>query len=118
MAVTSTGYQLNKQPIAQSFFIDEPNGIYATKVDLFFAAKDATLPVQIQLRPIVNGLPSDTEIIPGSQVVVAAASVNIDTSGPELNATSFTFQEPIFLKGEEDYALVVTADSKDYKIFV
>ena len=36
MAVTSTGYQLNKQPIAQSFFIDEPNGIYVTKVDLFF----------------------------------------------------------------------------------
>tara|TARA_B100000242_G_C43042400_1_gene486364 strand:+ start:827 stop:2407 length:1581 start_codon:yes stop_codon:yes gene_type:complete len=118
MAVTSTGYQLNKQPIAQSFFIDEPNGIYATKVDLFFAAADATLPVQIQLRPIVNGLPSDTEIIPGSQVVVAAGSVNTDTSGPELNPTSFTFQEPIFLKGEEDYALVVTADSKDYQIYI
>ncbi len=118
MAVTSTGYQLNKQPIAQSFFIDEPNGIYATKVDLFFAAADATLPVQIQLRPIVNGLPSDTEIIPGSQVVKAASAINVDTSGPALTATSFTFQEPIFLKGEEDYALVVTADSKDYQIYI
>ena len=42
MAVTSQGYQVNKQPIAQSFFIDEPNGIYCTKVDLFFAAKDAS----------------------------------------------------------------------------
>ncbi len=118
MAVTSTGYQLNKQPIAQSFFIDEPNGIYATKVDLFFATADATLPVQIQLRPMVNGLPSDTDIIPGSQVVVAASSVNIDTSGPELTATTFNFQEPIFLKGQEDYALVVTADSKDYQIYI
>jgi hypothetical protein len=118
MAVTSTGYQLNKQPIAQSFFIDEPNGIYVTKVDLFFATKDASLPVQIQLRPIVNGLPSDTEIIPGSQVVVAASSINVDLIGPVLNATSFTFQEPIFLKGLEDYALVVTADSKDYQIYI
>ena len=43
MAVTSTGYQLNKQPIAQSFHIDEPNGIYATKIELFFATKDASL---------------------------------------------------------------------------
>ena len=118
MAVTSTGYQLNKQPIAQSFYIDEPNGIYVTKVDLFFATRDASLPVQVQLRPMVNGLPSDTEIIPGSQVVVAASAVNTDVDGPALNSTSFTFQEPIFLKGEEDYALVVIADSKDYQIYI
>jgi hypothetical protein len=118
MAVTSTGYQLNKQPIAQSFYIDERNGIYVTKIDLFFAVKDASLPVQIQLRPMVNGLPSANEIIPGSQVVLPASSINVDLIGPELNATSFTFQEPIFLKGEEDYALVVIADSKDYQIYI
>ena len=118
MAVTSTGYQLNKQPIAQSFFIDETNGIYLTKVDLFFAAADAALPVQIQLRPMVNGVPSDTEIIPGSQVVKAAGDIVIDTNGPALTANSFTFDEPVFLKGQEDYALVVTADSKDYKIYI
>lgn len=118
MAVTSTGYQLNKQPIAQSFFIDETNGIYATKVDLFFATADAALPVQIQLRPMVNGVPSDTEIIPGSQVVKAGGDIVIDTDGPALTANSFTFDEPVFLKGQEDYALVVTADSKDYKIYI
>lgn len=118
MAVTSTGYQLNKQPIAQSFYIDEPNGIYVTKVDLFFATKDATLPVQIQLRPMVNGIPSDTAIIPGSQVVKASSTVNVDLVGPALTATTFLFQEPIFLKGEEDFALVVTADSKDYQIYI
>tara|TARA_B100000989_G_C19510068_1_gene458534 strand:- start:209 stop:1762 length:1554 start_codon:yes stop_codon:yes gene_type:complete len=118
MAVTSTGYQLNKQPIAQSFFIDETNGIYLTKVDLFFAAKDAALPVQIQLRPMVNGLPSDSEIIPGSQVVKASGDIVTDTDGPALTANSFTFDEPVFLKGQEDYALVVTADSKDYKIYI
>ena len=118
MAVTSTGYQLNKQPIAQSFFIDETNGIYVTKVDLFFARKDSSLPVQIQLRPMVNGLPSASEIIPGSQVVRSSAQVNDDLVGPVLTATSFTFDEPVFLKGQEDYALVVTADSKDYEIYV
>ena len=118
MAVTSTGYQLNKQPIAQSFFVDESNGIYVTKVDLFFAKRDLVLPVQIQLRPMVNGVPSASEIIPGSQVVRPSDQVNPDTDGPALNATSFTFDEPVFLKGQEDYALVVTADSKDYEIYV
>ena len=40
MAITSLGYDLNKQPIAQSFFVDETNGVYATKVQLFFSSKD------------------------------------------------------------------------------
>ena len=118
MAVTSTGYQLNKQPIAQSFFVDEANGIYVTKLDLFFATKDASLPVQIQIRPMENGVPSTSEIIPGSQVVLGSSQVNPDTDGPVLTATSFIFEEPVFLKGELDYAIVVTADSKDYQRYI
>ena len=118
MAVTSQGYTVNKQPIAQSFFIDEPNGIYCTKVDLFFAAKDAALPVQIQIRPMENGFPSSSQIIPGSQVVKPSSGVNVDTSGPDLTATEFIFDEPIFLKGQEDFAIVVVADSKDYQIYI
>ena len=118
MALTSLGYRANKQPIAQSFYVDEPNGIYCTKVDLFFGAKDSTLPVQIHLRPMVQGFPSSSQIIPGTQVSLPSGSVNVDTTGPDLTPTSFTFDEPIFLKGKEDYALVVTADSKDYEIYI
>tara|TARA_B100000035_G_scaffold167437_2_gene142844 strand:+ start:107 stop:1681 length:1575 start_codon:yes stop_codon:yes gene_type:complete len=118
MAVTSTGYEINKQPIAQSFYVDETNGIYVTKVDLFFAQKDSTLPVQIQLRPMVNGFPSASQIIPGSIVVKNAVDVVEDTSGPTFNATTFEFAEPIYLKGREDYALVVVADSKLYQIYI
>jgi len=122
MPVTSQGYYVNKQPIAQSFFIDEPKGIFITKVDLYFATRDdpstTQLPVQIQLRPMVNGLPSSSYIIPGSTIVKAASDVAVDTSGPELTPTSFEFEEPIFLKGFEDYALVVIADSKDYSLYI
>ena len=113
---TSLGYRVNKNPIAQSFFIDEPNGIYATKIDLYFASKDNNFPVQLQLRPMRNGVPSGEEIIPGSQVVVSGGSVNISTNSTA--ATTFTFPEPIFLKGLTDYAMVITADSIDYKIFI
>jgi hypothetical protein len=123
MAVTSTGYQLNKQPIAQSFYVDEVNGVYCTKVDLYFksvpdASAGVTLPVQIQVRPMINGFPSSSEIIPGSIVSKASSAVNENASGPTLTPTTFTFDEPIFLKGKEDYALVVIADSKDYEIFI
>ena len=122
MPVTSQGYNINKQPIAQSFFIDEPRGIYATKIDLYFATRDdpstTALPVQIQLRPMENGFPSSKHILPGSIVSKAAADVTVDTSGPDLTPTSFVFDEPIYLKGLEDFALVVIADSKDYSLYI
>lgn len=121
MPVTSTGYRLNKQPIAQSFFIEEINGVYCTQIDLYFQAKptDGTaLPVQVQLRPMINGYPSSSQIIPGSIVTKSASSVNTDTTGPELTPTEFRFDEPIFLKGKEDFAIVVIADSLDYLIYI
>ena len=116
MATTSLGYKINKHPIAQSFFVDEVAGIYVTKVDLFFATKDSNFPVSVQIRPMDSGFPSGSEIIPGSQVVVAGSSVN--TSANATAATTFAFDEPIYLKGLTDYAIVVTADSKDYEIYV
>lgn len=116
MATTSLGYKINKHPIAQSFFVDEVSGIYVTKLELFFETKDASFPVSVQLRPMDNGFPSSTEIIPGSQVVVAGSSVN--TSTDATSATAFIFTEPVYLKGLTDYAIIVTADSKDYTIYV
>jgi hypothetical protein len=113
---TSLGYRNNKHPIAQSFFIDELNGIYVTKIDLFFASKDASFPVSLQLRPMSNGYPSSDEIIPGSQVVIPGSSVNTSTNAT--SATTFTFNEPLYLKGLTDYAIVVTADSIDYQIYI
>jgi hypothetical protein len=113
---TSLGYKLNKHPIAQSFFVDKISGIYVTKVDLFFSQKDADFPVTLQLRPMDNGYPSATEIIPGSQVVTAGSGVN--TSADATAATTFTFPEPVYLKGLTDYAIVLTADSIDYEVYI
>ena len=116
MATTSQGYKVNKHPIAQSFFVDEVSGIFVTKIDLFFKTVDSSFPVQLQLRPMDNGFPSSTEILPGSQVVVPGNSVQ--SSANATSATTFTFAEPVYLQGLTDYAIVVTADSKDYEIWV
>lgn len=116
MPVNSQGYKINKHPIAQSFFVDSINGIYTTKIDVYFAAKDNDFPVNLQLRTMDNGYPSSTEIVPGSQVVIPGSSVNISSNSTV--ATTFTFPEPIYLKGLTDYAIVINADSPDYKIFI
>lgn len=103
-------------PLAQSFFVEDPNGIYVTKVDLFFATKDDEIPVQVQLRPMVNGHPSSNEIIPGSIKFLPPSSVA--TSNDASAATSFVFDEPVYLAPFTEYAIVVLAETTDYNLYV
>jgi len=119
--LNSLGYQQNKNPIAQSFFVDETSGIYVTKINLYFkttfpATAELQLPVMMHLRPMRNGVPSDVEVVPGSTVYVAHNAVQTSTDGS--SATAFTFNEPIFLDGLTDYAIVVYAETPEYQIFI
>ena len=121
MSVNSLGYQIGKSPLAQSFYVDDPQGIFATSIDLYFKSSftstaDLQLPVSIHLRPMRNGMPSDVEIIPGSTVYVANNLVQTSSDGSA--ATTFTFEEPIFLNGLTDYAIVVYAETSEYEIFL
>jgi len=113
---TSLGYQINRNPIAQSFFVEDTNGIYLTKVDLFFKSRVTTSPVCLQIRPMVNGFPSTSEIIPQSTVYVNGS--NINTSADATAATSFEFEEPLYLIGSHDYAIVVITNSDEYEIYI
>ena len=98
MALTSTGYRVGKQPLAQSFFVDEPRGIYCTKIDLFFRTVDTNAPIQVQLRPMINGVPSGSQILPGA-IKSKTGLTSSDTSVDATVATSFEFDEPVYLKG-------------------
>ena len=114
MAVTSTGYKIGKQPLAQSFFIDEPRGIYCTKIDLYFRAVDSS-PIQVQLRPMINGTPSPSLILPGA-ISSKTGLTSSDTSNDASVSTEFIFEEPVYLKGLTDFAIVIVADSKDFEV--
>ena len=120
MPVTSTGYKVGKQPIAQSFFVSEPAGIYCTKFDLYFKSGDAGAPVSIEVRPMVNGSPSSNQVLAGSVKSIPGSTFSggASVSDNATTATEFRLDEPLYLKGLKDYALVVTADSKDYEIYV
>ena len=117
MAKTSVGYQVDQYSIAQSFFVKEQNGIFLTAVDLFFKTftGSTTLPVMIELRPMVNGFPSSEVVIPGSEVSVNASNVNFSTNASL--RTRFEFDEPIFLLGPRDYAIVVRTNTSKYELF-
>ena len=103
-----------RDPIAQSFLVDAENGLFITSVDLFFQSKDSVTPVQVQLRTMVNGYPTQT-IIPFGQVFIDSADVKTSTDASE--ATTFTFPSPVFLKENTEYAFVAKSNADTYNIY-
>ena len=85
-----------KDPLAQSFYVGERDGIFVTMVDLYFGTKDEFLPVTVQLRTLKSGVPT-TEIIPFSEVVLEPDDVNVSSDATAV--TQVTFQSPVYLPG-------------------
>lgn len=104
-------------PLAQTFLVDSPGGMFATKVDLFFATKETGLgtPVHVEIREVVNGIPGYW-VAPFSKVYKDPASVNVSTTGSA--ATTFTFPAPVYLQDGREYALVILSDSNKYTVFI
>lgn len=103
-------------PLSQTFFVDKkttPNGIFLNKVTLYFASKDANLPVTVQIRPTVSGYPSPSVVVPFSTVTKIPNSVQIGTTP---KATDFVFNSPVYLEPGE-YALCVLTNSPEYQLF-
>ena len=102
-------------PLAQSFFIDKPSGAFISKVHVFFKTKDAVMPVQLQIRPMVAGVP-DRIPVPGAVKFVSPN--NVSTSTDASSATMFEFDEPIFLQPFTEYAIVLLSESIGYNAYI
>jgi hypothetical protein len=115
-------------PLAQSFRIDgadNPNGVFITKVDAYFNTRDDIgngVPVQCQIRPVENGIPTSAPV-PGAVKFLQPREVNIpanlnDITSIRATPTTFEFDEPIFLQPQQDYAIVLLADTTAYSVYV
>jgi hypothetical protein len=103
-------------PLAQSFYVTPLNGMFITKVDLYFAVKDAgTAPVWIELRAMENGFPS-TEIINGSVVFKTPGEVAVSTDASAV--TTFEFEEPTFLAPAKQYCIVIRSTAPTYEVYI
>lgn len=111
--------QLKLDPMAQTFTVDEtvyPLGLCLTGLSLFLYQKDATLPIAVELRPVVNGKPSLTEYITGSFVVVDPAYIDVyDSVTGSAPTTNFQFDHPIYLR-PGNYAFCVLTKSSNYEL--
>tara|TARA_B100001057_G_scaffold115372_1_gene113903 strand:+ start:1553 stop:6796 length:5244 start_codon:yes stop_codon:yes gene_type:complete len=103
-------------PLAQTFFVSDQDGVFITSIDIYFNSKDATIPAQLQLRPTVNGVPASDEIMPGSVVFKSPANINVSSDATAV--TTFTFEEPVFLMPYEEYAVVLLAECDSYNVYI
>ncbi len=103
-------------PLAQTFVIDTPGGVFISKVDIFFATKDATgIPVTLQIRNTVNGYPGQY-IVPFSEKSLTPDQVSTSTDGTV--KTTFTFDSPVYLADGQEFCLVLLANSDSYNVYV
>lgn len=116
------------EPIAQSLTINTGGseaGIYATSLDIFFKQKPTAntvglnnpIPgITVYLCEMLNGYPNGNAILPFSTTHLEASQVNIsnDSSIP----TTFTFESPVFMNNNKEYAFIVRPDGNNQDYYV
>ncbi|MGA1046376.1 MAG: DUF4815 domain-containing protein [Minisyncoccia bacterium] len=117
-------------PLAQSFYVRENTGIFLTSVEVFFETKDDSIPVTLQIRPMIAGVPSNI-VVPFSEVTLSPDEVNLSTNGSI--STKFTFPSPVYLPGPQqlevrqaavgsqqtsEFAIVLLSNSPQYRVFI
>jgi hypothetical protein len=103
-------------PLAQSFHIAQQNGVFATKVDVFFESKDPNgLPMWGQLRAMENGYPAE-QIMGGSTIFKYPSEITTSTDASV--ATTFEFVEPVFLAPGKEYCWVMLSTVPTFKVWI
>jgi hypothetical protein len=114
-------------PVAQTFLVNQEGGLFVTKLDLFINTKDAEIPLNVSIRAVENGYPTqrvvpgtDVNIYPGADrdAVGDGLGDNIQVSEDGSVATTVTFDYPVYLGQDQEYAIVLIANTDAYKVFI
>jgi hypothetical protein len=121
--VSDTGWW---DPLAQTFLVQQKGGAFLTKIDIFFASKDENIPVNLEIREVVNGYPGKL-VLPFSKVSVKSADVNISSNVVSVGGvptpkydtpTTFEFPSPVYVQDNGEYAIILSSDSNNYQVWI
>ena len=109
-------------PLAQTFIVidtdtldQEITGAFLTSCDIFFFEKDATYPVSMEIRNVINGAPGP-KILPFGRKTLQSGEITTSTDGN--TATTFTFDSPVYVQGGTEYSICLLANTPDYKVWI
>jgi hypothetical protein len=93
-----------RDPVAQTFMIgNESTGIFLSSIDLFLQDVDPSIPIEMSIVTVENGIPTQ-DTVPHSKVVKKAAEVTI--SADAQTSSNFMFDQPVYLQPGVEYAVV------------
>ena len=98
-------------PVAQTFSVLKDQML--TSLGLYFASKDSKHDLRVQVRSCVNGYPGQ-EIL--AEQVVDNDHIRVSSNGS--SQTKITFDNPVYLRAEEQYAITVLSNSPTASIYV
>src|SRR6056300_1342499 len=93
-------------PVAETILIDKAGGIFMKSIDIYFKSKDTNIPVRLTVRTTKNGIPTQ-KIVPGADKILYPSSVNVSSTAA--TATNFSFDHPVYLSQDTEYAIVLTS---------
>ena len=108
---------IRRDPLSQTFRTDNSGG-FLTGVDLYFAEKDTTEPVFVEIREAdIGGQPKNKLVQDFARAVIPSAGITTSANGD--TATNVKFSSPIYLQPEKQYAIsVISPSSDDHKIWI
>lgn len=129
------GHGRKGDPVAQTFFTPKPKtakqnyGIFVSSIDLWFNGKpqgsSPPFPVTVRIVTVDNGFPTETIV---ASTTVSCADVKVSNIPDSANIgsnyvnnatlTKFTFNDPVYLAADTQYAMVVYSESPDYEVFI
>ena len=111
------GRRGGRDPLAQSFTVDEPSGMNLTSVDLFFGTKDPVERITVEIRTMELGTPTNRPVDQFSTVTLSPDDINVSSDASV--ATRVTFPSPIHLEAQREYAIVLIAPTtNNYEAWV
>ena len=115
--------------LSQTFFTPKPSsnkqdyGIFISSIDLFFKTKPSVasgsmqLPISVKIAEVSNGYPTKNYLaaktIQCKDVKISSLPSTSNTS----TRTKFTFDDPVYLQPNQEYAIVIGSDSPDYSVY-
>ena len=103
-------------PLAQSFLVEQEEGVFVSSIEVFFSAKDAGgLPVTCSIRQMLNGSPTQ-KVMPFAEKTLYPSEISVSQNAS--TATKFTFSAPVYLNPNTEYCFVLESNSNAFLAWV
>ena len=108
---------ISRDPLSQTFRSDSEGG-FLTSVDLYFAGKDSTEKLFVEIRETdIGGTPKEKLIQNFARAEISPSGITTSSDGSAF--TNIKFESPIYLQPDKQYAIsLISPSSDDYKVWI